>query len=60
MKMTGCTGRTEGVHHMEGRIGKNLTDTTKKIAACNSCNRRAETHPLEAKKLGLSKSRLAK
>lgn len=57
MKLTGCTGWAEGTQHLEGRIGKRLTDVSKKIPACNNCNRRAETHPNEAlaKKVSIKK-----
>lgn len=57
MKLIGCTGKAEGVHHMKGRTGQLLTDEKFKIPACNSCNRRAETHPKEAleKKVSISK-----
>lgn len=57
MKLIGCTGKAEGVHHMKGRTGQLLTDEKFKIPACNSCNRRAETHPKEAleKEVSISK-----
>lgn len=59
MKLEGCTKYTQGVQHTEGRIGANLTDVSKKIAACNNCNLRAETHPLEALEKKVSKKRIA-
>jgi hypothetical protein len=60
MKLTGCTGFAQGVQHLKGRTGKRLTDVSNKIPACNNCNRRAETHPKEAKAKGVAKSRLNK
>lgn len=58
MKLIGCTGKAEGTHHMRGRTGKRLTDPKFKIAACNSCNRRAESNPNEAleKKVSIKKN----
>lgn len=60
MKLPGCTIYAEGIQHIRGRIGKRLTDKENKIPACNHCNRRAETHPKEAREKKVSKSRLSK
>lgn len=48
------------IHHPEGRIGDRLLDEDELIVGCRICHDWAETHPKEAKELGLSKSRLAK
>lgn len=48
VNLTGCTGKTECVHHVRGRIGNNLMDETNWLASCLSCNLRAETHSKEA------------
>lgn len=55
-----CTGKADGTQHKKGRIGKDLTDLKEKIVSCNPCNVWCEEHPLEAKKLGVAKSRLKK
>lgn len=55
-----CIGWAQGAHHVKGRIGKNLTDVKHKIPACNPCNVWVEEHPEEARKMGVSKSRLSK
>jgi len=60
MRLPGCTGRADGIQHIRGRIGKNLTDVNNKIPACNNCNRRAEEKPNEARAKNVAKSRLSK
>lgn len=60
MKLQGCTGAAEGVHHMKGRTGKRLTDPKFKIPACNHCNGLAERKPKDALAAGVSKSRTKK
>lgn len=55
-----CIGLPEGTQHKKGRVGKNLTDLKEKIVSCNPCNTWCEEHPLEAKALGVAKSRLKK
>ena len=57
-KLKDCTGQATEIHHMAGRIGLLLCDTKNFKALCNGCHRWAELHPIEAKELGLSKSRL--
>lgn len=45
------------VHHKKGRIGSNLLDTTTWISLCLSCHDWVETHPYEARQLGLSETK---
>lgn len=55
----GCDQPATELHHMRGRIGSLLTDPRWYRALCNRHHREVETHPEDAKKLGLSASRLA-
>lgn len=55
-----CTHKATTPHHSEGRVGKNLMDTTKWIPSCAPCNLWCETNSKEAKMKGVSKSRLKK
>ena len=57
-KLVGCTGLSSDVHHSKGRVGDNYLNIGTWIALCRSCHSYVETHPEEAKELGLSKSRL--
>lgn len=59
IRVAGCTGMAQEIHHKKGRIGKLLTDTAYFCATCNSCHHWAEMNPLEAKKRGVSISRLS-
>jgi hypothetical protein len=56
----GCVRISVEVHHSGGRIGADFLDTVKWKAISRVCHRWAEENPLEAKKLGLSVSRLNK
>lgn len=56
-KLMGCTGVATDVHHKRGR-GVYLLRTDTWVALCRTCHQRVETHPDEAKALGLSESRL--
>jgi hypothetical protein len=58
-KLEGCTGVAKEIHHRAGRVGKNLLDTGTWLKTCRSCHHWIETHPEQAKRLGLSESRLA-
>ncbi len=53
LRLTGCTGKADCIHHPDGRIGKRLTDVKQKLVSCYSCNLRAETHPNEAREKGV-------
>lgn len=59
-KMQGCTGlypETMTIHHSRGR-GEYMLDQLSWIPLCMSCHRWVEENPREAKKMGLSYSRL--
>ena len=56
-KLVGCTGKSTDVHHKAGRNENHLQVGTW-LAVCRTCHSWIETHPLEAKELGLSESRL--
>lgn len=57
-KLKNCRGEATDVHHQKGRIGDNLLDTDSWLAVCRPCHLFIESHPLKAKELGLSESRL--
>lgn len=57
-KLDGCVVEATEVHHMAGRIGDNLVDADNFLAVCPCCHSWIETHPREARALGLSISRL--
>ena len=57
-KLVGCTGVSTDVHHSKGRVGDNYLNIGTWKALCRSCHSYVETHPEEAKELGLSESRL--
>lgn len=54
----GCKSREVTLHHTRGRQGAYLTDKRFFSALCWPCHQHIETHPEEARKLGLSYSRL--
>ena len=56
-KLPGCQLNATDVHHMVGRIGERLLDTSNFLSVCRTCHNWIEVHPAEAKTLGLSKSR---
>ena len=53
-----CTKVATEVHHKRGRVGDDYLNISTWLAACNSCHHWIELHPIEAKELGLSESRL--
>lgn len=53
-----CTSREVTLHHAKGRIGKLLYDPTYFRSLCVEHHRWVEEHPVEAKEMGLSVSRL--
>ena len=59
-----CTKKAVEIHHMAGRLGKNLTDISRFKAACCSmkntvsCHRWVTEHSAQAIEIGLSVSRL--
>lgn len=57
LKTPVCTGRTQGLHHIQKRNRSNLKEFSNLLASCNRCNLWVEEHPKEAIKLGISKSK---
>lgn len=57
-KLKMCRGEATDVHHMAGRVGDKLLDTEYWLAVCRPCHLWLESHPVAAKQLGLSESRL--
>lgn len=53
-----CVRRSCEVHHKKGRVGKLYLDETFWLATCSECHKWIELHPIEAKAMGLSLSRL--
>jgi hypothetical protein len=54
-----CTKKAQGFHHLQGRIGANLTDKKKKIPCCNPCNRFIEENDAWARANGLKLSKFS-
>jgi hypothetical protein len=54
-----CRYEATDVHHSAGR-GEKFLDTETWVPVCRPCHLFLESHPLKAKELGLSKSRLTK
>ena len=52
--LTGCQKGANQVHHMQGRSGELLTDTSKWLAVCHNCHRWITDNSSEAILLGLS------
>ncbi len=57
-KLSDCTGKSTDVHHKKGRIGDDYLNMSTWLAVCRNCHTWIETHPEDAKTLGLSESRL--
>jgi hypothetical protein len=53
-----CTHHSTDVHHMKGRIGPLLTDVNYFLSVCRQCHDWIEGHPIEAKELGYSISKI--
>lgn len=51
-----CTRLTQGVHHVEGKVGKDYVDESKWLPACNACNGYIESHSSWAKENGFKKA----
>lgn len=51
-----CTKETQGVHHVEGKVGKDYVDESKWLPACNACNVYIESHSKWAKENGFKKA----
>lgn len=56
-RLIDCTRDATDVHHKAGR-GENHNNVSTWLAVCRSCHRWIEEHPVEAKELGLSETRL--
>ena len=50
----GCTGGSEQVHHMAGRVGALMLDRRYWRALCARCHGWVTDHPAEARAAGLS------
>lgn len=58
MKVPGiCIGVMQGGHHKKKRTPKTYLDKKLILRACNPCNLFCETHPNEAKEMGLVESK---
>lgn len=57
IRMAGCTGRAQCVHHTAGRIGDKLTDESDWMPSCLSCNLTVEINDKEAREKGFKKSK---
>jgi hypothetical protein len=55
--LVGCTGMATEIHHKAGR-GENHLRIATWLSVCRSCHTWIELHPIEAKELGLSETRL--
>lgn len=55
-----CTGKAQGMNHIQKRSAKNLIEKTNLTPCCNACNMYIEEHPCWAKENGHSKSRFEK
>jgi len=53
-----CTGKTHDVHHKAGRVADLLLDQEYWLAVCRQCHEWIETHPIEARDLGYSVSKI--
>lgn len=53
-----CKHHSTDVHHMKGRIGPLLTDIKFFLSVCRPCHDWIEVHPIEAKELGYSISKI--
>lgn len=53
-----CRHEATDVHHMAGRVGDKLLDTDSWLPVCRPCHLWLESHPEQAKVLGLSLNRL--
>ncbi len=52
--------KTDDVHHMRGRLGKNLTDTMTWLPVCRGHHHWIDANRAEAMRLGYLQSRLSK
>ena len=52
-----CTGKAQGLHHIQKRSPANLTDVNNQLPACNACNLYIEENSEWAKNNGFTISR---
>jgi hypothetical protein len=52
-----CTGKAQGLDHLQKRSPKNLLNRSNLIPACNACQQYKEEHPQWSKRNGTSISR---
>lgn len=58
LKFEGCTKKSQGAHHTEGKDSiELLLDESKWMASCNHCNLMAEIKDAEARSKGIKKSK---
>ena len=55
--LPGCQINASDIHHKKGRTGDLMLDDTEFLAVCRMCHGWIETNHVDAKLLGLSKSR---
>jgi hypothetical protein len=55
--LNGCTVKSTDIHHKKGR-GKHYLEKQTWLSVCRNCHDWIEKHPIEAKDLGFSMSRL--
>ena len=53
-----CTHTSTDVHHMKGRIGDNYLNEEFWLSSCRSCHSWIELHPIQAREMGLSLTKL--
>lgn len=59
VKSPECTKTAQGFHHLQGRIGENLTDKKKKVPCCNACNSFIEKNDAWARSNGWKLSKFS-
>lgn len=53
-----CTNHTTDVHHKAGRVGDLYLDVKFWLPVCRACHMWIETHPIQAREMGLSTSKI--
>jgi hypothetical protein len=57
-KLKMCRGEATDIHHVRGRVGEDFLNTDSWLSVCRPCHLWIESHPVAARELGLSESRL--
>lgn len=57
VKMEGCTGKAETIHHTRSRIGEQVFEQKDWLSCCVWCNGRLEEKDAEARVKGVKKSK---